>query len=131
VIRAVGISSDRFEVSMKAARDELTEREAALRGAEMSVDISARTVVVVDDGMATGSTMMAAVEALRTMHPERIVVAVPVGAPEVVAQMKAIADDVVCLLIPRNLVAVGTWYRHFGQTTEDEVRRLLDSSARP
>jgi putative phosphoribosyl transferase len=131
VIRAVGISSDRFEAAAKAARDELTEREAALRGAEMSVDISARTVIVVDDGMATGSTMRAAVEALRTMHPERIVVAVPVGAPEVVAQLGAIADDVVCLLIPRNLVAVGSWYRHFGQTTEDEVRRLLDSSARP
>jgi len=131
VIRAVGISSDRFEASAKAARDELTEREAALRGAEMSVDISARTVIVVDDGMATGSTMRAAVEALRTMHPERIVVAVPVGAPEVVAQLSAIADDVVCLLIPRNLVAVGSWYRHFWQTTEDEVRRLLDSSARP
>jgi predicted phosphoribosyltransferase len=88
-------------------------------------------VIVVDDGMATGSTMRAAVEALRTMRPERIVIAVPVGAPEVVDQMGAIADDVVCLLTPRNLVAVGSWYRHFGQTTEMEVRRLLDASIRP
>jgi putative phosphoribosyl transferase len=131
VIRAVRIRSNRFEAAVQAARDELTEREAALRGAEMSADINGRTVIVVDDGMATGSTMRAAVEALRTMQPERIVVAVPVGAPEVVAQMGAIADDVVCLLIPRNLVAVGSWYRRFGQTTENEVRRLLDASARP
>jgi predicted phosphoribosyltransferase len=102
-----------------------------LRGAELSVDLTDRTVIVVDDGMATGSTMRAAVEALRTMQPERIVIGVPVGAPEVVDQMGAIADDVVCLLTPRNLVAVGSWYRHFGQTTEMEVRRLLDASARP
>jgi predicted phosphoribosyltransferase len=131
VIRAVGVGSDRFDAAVGAARDELTERDAALRGAELSVDLTDRTVIVVDDGMATGSTMRAAVEALRTMQPERIVIAVPVGAPEVVDQMGAIADDVVCLLTPRNLVAVGSWYRHFGQTTEMEVRRLLDASARP
>jgi predicted phosphoribosyltransferase len=131
VIRAVGVGSDRFDAAVGAARDELTERDAALRGAELNVDLTDRTVIVVDDGMATGSTMRAAVEALRTMQPERIVIAVPVGAPEVVDQMGAIADDVVCLLTPRNLVAVGSWYRHFGQTTEMEVRRLLDASARP
>ena len=131
VIRAVGIGSDRFDAAVLAARDELTEREAALRGAELSVDLTDRTVIVVDDGMATGSTMRAAVEALRTMRPERIVIAVPVGAPEVVDQLGAIADEVVCLLTPRNLVAVGAWYRHFGQTTEMEVRRLLDASTRP
>lgn len=131
VIRAVGVGSDRFDAAAGAARHELTEREAALRGAELSVDLTDKTVIVVDDGMATGSTMRAAVGALRTMRPERIVIAVPVGAPEVVDQMAAIADDVVCLLAPRNLVAVGAWYRHFGQTTEIEVRRLLDASARP
>jgi predicted phosphoribosyltransferase len=131
VIRAVGVGSDRFDAAVGAARDELTERDAALRGAELNVDLTDRTVIVVDDGMATGSTMRAAVEALRTMQPERIVIAVPLGAPEVVDQMGAIADDVVCLLTPRNLVAVGSWYRHFGQTTEMEVRRLLDASARP
>ncbi|HUF94497.1 MAG TPA: phosphoribosyltransferase [Acidimicrobiia bacterium] len=131
VIRAAGVGSDRFDAAVGAARDELTERDAALRGAELSVDLTDKTVIVVDDGMATGSTMLAAVEALRTMQPERIVIAVPVGAPEVVDQMGAIADDVVCLLTPRNLVAVGSWYRHFGQTTEMEVRRLLDASARP
>lgn len=131
VIRAAGVGANRFDAAVEAARDELTEREAALRGAELSVEVTNRTVIVVDDGMATGSTMRAAVEALRTMQPERIVIAVPVGAPEVVAQMGAIADEVVCLLTPRNLVAVGAWYRHFGQTTQLEVRRLLDASARP
>lgn len=131
VIRAVGIGPDRFDAAVGAARAELTEREAALRGKELSVDLTDRTVIVVDDGMATGSTMRAAVEALRTMQPARIVIAVPVGAPEVVDQLGAIADEVVCLLTPRNLVAVGAWYRSFGQTTELEVRRLLDASSRP
>ena len=131
VIRAVGIGPDRFDAAVAAARDELTEQEAALRGTELRVDLTDRTVIVVDDGMATGSTMRAAVEALRTLEPERIVIAVPVGAPEVVVQLGPIADEVVCLLTPRNLVAVGSWYQSFGQTTEMEVRRLLDTSTRP
>jgi predicted phosphoribosyltransferase len=131
VIRAVGIGPDRFDAAVEAARAELTEREAALRGTGLSVDLTDKTVIVVDDGMATGSTMRAAVEALRTMQTARIVIAVPVGAPEVVDQLGAIADEVVCLLTPRNLVAVGAWYRNFGQTTELEVRRLLDASIRP
>jgi predicted phosphoribosyltransferase len=131
VIRAVRIGPDRFDAAVEAARAELTEREAALRGTGLSVDPTDKTVIVVDDGMATGSTMRAAVEALRTMQPARIIIAVPVGAPEVVDQLGAIADEVVCLLTPRNLVAVGSWYRNFGQTTEMEVRRLLDASIRP
>jgi predicted phosphoribosyltransferase len=131
VIRAVRIGPDRFDAAVEAARAELTEREAALRGTGLSVDLTDKTVIVVDDGMATGSTMRAAAEALRTMGPARIVIAVPVGAPEVVDQLGAIADEVVCLLTPRNLVAVGAWYRNFGQTTEVEVRRLLDASIRP
>jgi predicted phosphoribosyltransferase len=131
VIRAVRIGPDRFDEAVEAARAELTEREAALRGTGLSVDPTDKTVIVVDDGMATGSTMRAAVEALRTMQPARIIIAVPVGAPEVVDQLGAIADEVVCLLTPRNLVAVGAWYRNFGQTTEMEVRRLLDASIRP
>lgn len=131
VIRAVGIGPDRFDTAVEDARDELNEREATLRGKSLSVDLTGKTVIVVDDGMATGSTMRAAVEALRTMQPARIVIAVPVGAPEVVDQLGAIADEVVCLLTPRNLMAVGAWYRRFGQTTEMEVRRLLDASTRP
>lgn len=131
VIRAVGIGPDRFDAAVGAARDELAEREASLRGAKPSVEVADKAVIVVDDGMATGSTMRAAVEALRTMEPKRIVIAVPVGAPEVVDQLGTVADEVVCLLTPRNLVAVGAWYRHFGQTTEEEVRRLLDASTRP
>lgn len=131
VIRAVGIAPDRFDAATEAARDELNEREDALRGKPLNVDLTGKTVIVVDDGMATGSTMRAAVEALRTMRPSRIIIAVPVGAPEVVDQLGAIADEVVCLLTPRNLVAVGAWYRDFGQTTEEEVRRLLNASTRP
>ncbi|CAN5851952.1 phosphoribosyltransferase [soil metagenome] len=131
VIRALGIGPDRFDAAVGSARHELAEREAALRGAELHVDLTDRTVIVVDDGLATGSTMRAAVEALQTMRPGRVVIAVPVGAPEVVDQLGANADEVVCLLTPPNLVAVGSWYRNFGQTTELEVRRLVDASIRP
>lgn len=129
VIRALGMSNARFEAASHKALDELREREMALRGAEHEIDIRGKTAIVVDDGMATGSTMQAAVEALRTLGPERVVIAVPVAAPEVVERMGGVADEVICLLIPRSLVAVGAWYRHFGQTPESEVRRLLESAA--
>jgi putative phosphoribosyl transferase len=125
-IGALGIGNEAFEAATSRALDELRERERALRGAELNIDIEGKTVVVVDDGMATGSTMRAAVEALRTLAPAQIVVAVPVGAPEVVARMETLADKVVCLLTPRALVAVGAWYQQFGQTSESEVRRLLE-----
>jgi putative phosphoribosyl transferase len=129
VIRALGMSNDRFEAATDKALDELREREMALRGAEHEIDIKGKTAIVVDDGMATGSTMQAAVEALRTLSPERVVIAVPVAAPEVVERMSGVADEVICLLTPRSLVAVGAWYRRFGQTPESEVRRLLKSAA--
>ncbi|MEX2134681.1 MAG: phosphoribosyltransferase family protein [Acidimicrobiia bacterium] len=128
VITALRIGPARLDAAVLTARDELTEREAALRGAELSVDLKDRSVIVVDDGMATGSTMQAAVEALRTLGPTAIVVAVPVAAPEVVARLGKVADEVVSMLTPRSLVAVGAWYRQFGQTAESEVRRLLEEA---
>jgi putative phosphoribosyl transferase len=125
VIRALGIGPDRFDAATEVALEELRERDLALRGNETEVDITGKTAIVVDDGMATGSTMQAAVEALRTLGPTSIVVAVPVAAPEVVARMESVADEVVSLLTPRSLIAVGAWYRQFGQNPESEVRRLL------
>jgi putative phosphoribosyl transferase len=128
VLGALKMSEEGFASATAAALSELKERELALRGSEQELDIAGKTAIVVDDGMATGSTMQAAVEALRTLGPRSIVVAVPVAAPEVVTRMERVADEVVSLLTPRSLIAVGAWYRQFGQTPESEVRRLLDEA---
>lgn len=108
-------------------RAELARRERAFRGDRAPVDIAGRTVVVVDDGLATGATMRAAVRAVRARAPARIVVAVPVGAAETCRMIRREADDVVCALALDDFVAVGLWYRDFTQTSDDEVRALLDA----
>ena len=92
--------------------------------------MAGKVVVVVDDGLATGSTMRAAVAALRTMGPQRILVAVPVGAAETCGQLAPEADEVVCLEMPAGFRAVGQWYDDFSQTTDDEIRALLALSPR-
>jgi predicted phosphoribosyltransferase len=86
-------------------------------------------VILVDDGLATGSTMRAAVAALRRQGPARIVVAVPIGAPETCAEFEREADEVVCAVTPQPFYAVGLWYRDFSQTTDEEVRELLERAA--
>jgi predicted phosphoribosyltransferase len=104
---------------------ELERRERAYRDHRAAVPIKGRTVILVDDGLATGSTMRAAVLAVRRLLPARVVVAVPVGARETCEALREVADDVVCALIPEPLSAVGLWYTDFSQTTDEEVRRLL------
>lgn len=114
-----------------AAREEseLLRRERLYRGGRPPLAVSGRTVIVVDDGLATGSTMLAAVRALRTGGPARIVAAVPVGSPDVCDALRADADEVVCAIRRRPLGSVGHWYEDFSQTSDDEVRALLGSSA--
>ena len=106
---------------------ELSRREAEYRGDRAPLDVRERTVIVVDDGLATGSTMRAAVEALRRMEPRRIIVAVPVAAESTCNEFRAegIADDVVCLRTPEPFQAVGLWYADFTQTTDEEVHAIL------
>jgi putative phosphoribosyl transferase len=108
-------------------RAELRRRETAFRADRSPLDVTAKTVVIVDDGLATGSTMEAAIAALRQMSPARVVVAVPVGAEETCARLRATADDVVCLSTPWPFTAVGQWYEDFAQTTDQEVRALLSA----
>ena len=91
--------------------------------------IAGKVVVLVDDGLATGSTMRAAIQAVRRLNPSRVVVAVPVGASATCEELRAAADEVVCARTPAPFSAVGVWYEDFSQTTDDEVTRLLQESA--
>ena len=114
--------------------EEVRRRERAYRGDRPVPAVRGMTVILVDDGLATGSTMLAAVRALRRQEPERIVVAVPVAARETCELLLAEADDVVCTVTPEPFHAVGLWYEDFSQTTDEEVRELLDrptGSGRP
>lgn len=105
---------------------ELERREQLYRGSRAPIDITGRTVIIVDDGLATGSTMRAAVTALRKKNPEKIVVAVPVGARETCDSFNKEVDTVaVCAITPEPFKAVGLWYRDFSQTTDAEVQQLL------
>jgi putative phosphoribosyl transferase len=119
---------DAGEALERARRREepvLAERERRYRGARPPVDPSGRTVIVVDDGIATGSTMKAAVRALKAAGAQRVVVAVPVAPPDTLRELESLADEVVCLQAPRMFSAVGQWYEDFSQTEDDEVERLL------
>jgi predicted phosphoribosyltransferase len=94
-------------------------------------DLEGKTVILVDDGLATGSSMRAAARAVRKRNPARVVVAVPVAAAETCAEFREDVDDVVCTLTPAPFYAVGLWYDDFSQTTDDEVRELLERAAAP
>jgi predicted phosphoribosyltransferase len=104
---------------------ELRRREAAYRDGRAATAISGKIAIVVDDGLATGSSMRAAVTAIRQQGPSRIVVAVPVGAPSTCQELRQIADEVICVRTPEPFSAVGLWYDDFAQTGDDEVQSLL------
>jgi predicted phosphoribosyltransferase len=109
-------------------RRELERREREYRGGRPPLDVRGKTVILVDDGLATGSTMRAAVSALRRLGPNRIVVAVPVGAAETCEEFEGEADEAICAREPDPFYAVGAWYDDFSQTTDDEVKALLGRS---
>jgi putative phosphoribosyl transferase len=126
IVRQLPISEQDIEAVAKAEQTELERRERQYRGARPLPDVAGRTVILVDDGLATGATMRVAVAALRQEHPARIVVAVPVAPPETCATLRREADEVVCAVIPEPFHAVGLWYEDFTQTTDDEVHDLLE-----
>jgi putative phosphoribosyl transferase len=129
MIAVLGLPETVIEATTARERTELERRERRYRGDRPLPDVRDRTVLLIDDGLATGSTMRAAVEALRRLAPARIVVAVPVADPATCAEMAAEADDVVCARTPRQFRAVGLWYADFSQTTDDEVRDLLERAS--
>ena len=125
-----GVRRDELEAVTVAERRELERRERAYRGGRVPPNVWRRTVVLVDDGLATGATMHAAVAALRQREPARIVVAVPVAAPDACASMRRDADDCLALLTPEPFLGVGAWYADFSPTSDEEVRALLAEAAR-
>ncbi|MDZ7780751.1 MAG: phosphoribosyltransferase family protein [Gemmatimonadota bacterium] len=125
VLEMAHVSAEALEVVEQGERRELERREKAYRGDRPVPGLAGRTVIVVDDGVATGSTIRAAVRAVRTQRPRSVVVAVPVASPDSVKKLRTEADQVVCPLVPKSLSAIGFWYRDFPQLTDDEVRRML------
>jgi len=111
-----------------AEQRELERRELEYRGGRASAEVDGKVVIVVDDGLATGASMRAAVLALRQRQAARVVVAVPVGSPESCHRLAAEADEVICLITPMDFAAVGEVYEDFSQTSDDEVRALLDAA---
>lgn len=125
VVDALGIPANVIDSVTVRERLELERREQLYRGSRPHTPLSNKTVLLVDDGLATGSTMRAAVIAVRAQRPAKIIVAVPVGAPSTCSELRNDADEVVCLRTPEPFVAVGLWYRDFTPTSDAEVRALL------
>jgi predicted phosphoribosyltransferase len=129
VVRDLRIGPEQIENVAREEAEELARRESMYRAAP-APQLGGRVVVLVDDGLATGSTMRAAVQAVRQQHPARVIVAVPVGARETCAELRSIADEVICARTPTPFSAVGQWYMDFNQTSDDEVRELLAAHER-
>jgi len=125
VVRTLGIPDQVIQAVTIEAKRELERRERLYRGTRPPADVRGRTVILVDDGLATGATMLAAVRALRVQQPARIVVAVPVASPDVCELLTQQVDEVICAVTPTPLFSVGHWYEDFSQTPDEEVRALL------
>jgi len=125
VVRGLDIPQATIDAVAAVEQGELDRRERAYRDDRPAPAVAGRTVIVVDDGLATGATMRAAVAALRQQAPRRVVVAVPVAAPATCAEFRAEVDEVVCVITPEPFRAVGLWYENFAPTTDEEIHDLL------
>jgi putative phosphoribosyl transferase len=128
VVQWYGISEAAIDRIAREEQEELVRRERAYRDDRPAPDLANKIVILIDDGLATGSTMRAAVQAVRARRPARVVIAVPVGAPQTCAELAVSADEVICARMPEPFSAVGQWYLNFEQTDDAEVRELLQKS---
>jgi putative phosphoribosyl transferase len=125
LVRNLGISDEQLAAAVERETAELHRREEAYRGGRLPVDLAGKVAILVDDGIATGASMLAAVRAVRAVEPAQVAVAVPVGPASVCRQLAEEADDVVCATMPPGFEAVGQVFEDFHQVTDDEVRELL------
>jgi predicted phosphoribosyltransferase len=130
IIYALGIPDELINVVAQRELQEVERREHEYRGDRPAPDVHDRTVILIDDGLATGASMRAAVVGLRSRHPARIVIAVPTAAPETCNAFYFKVDEIVCAMTPEPFYGVGRWYKNFSQTTDEEVRMLLQEANR-
>jgi predicted phosphoribosyltransferase len=129
MVRRLRISAEEIEQAVATERRELERREREYRGDRPAPDVRGKTVILIDDGLATGASMRAAVAALRRKDPARIVVAVPIASLSICEEFQVEVDETICAVTPEPFHAVGLWYRDFSQTTDEEVRDLLGRAA--
>ena len=129
IVRALGIGESELQRAVAAEARELERRAAAYNGNRDPPQVEGKTVILVDDGLATGATMRAAAVTVRQLNPARIVVAVPVASAETCREFEDVVDEIVCEVTPQPFRAVGLWYDDFSQTSDDEVRELLARAA--
>jgi putative phosphoribosyl transferase len=127
IVSALGLSGEEVEAIADSELRELERREAAYRVGKTPLEVKGKTVILIDDGLATGASMRVAVHAVRSGGAARVVVAVPVAPADTCEMLRSEADEVVCAETPSDFRAVGQWYRDFSQTTDDEVAMLLRS----
>ena len=125
LVREVGLSRTLIDLITAREERELRRREELYRQGRLAVPVRGRTVILVDDGLATGASMKAASRALRQQEPRRLIVAVPVAAKETCTEFRMDVDEIVCAYTPAPFMSVGIWYEDFSQTTDEEVQRLL------
>lgn len=128
IINAVGLNQTMIDLVMKQESRELQRREEQYRGDRPAPDLQDRTVILIDDGLATGASMLAAVQGVRAQNPGQIVVAVPAAAPQAIDLLHPNVDDVVYIIAPDPFEGVGKWYDDFSQTTDEEVKSLLEAA---
>lgn len=129
IVERLSITQAEIEETMRVERTELDRREALYRAGRPALDLKHRTAILIDDGLATGASMLAAIQAVKAMGPREVVVAVPVVAAASLSLIASEVDRFVYVLAPFEFYAVGEWYADFGQTTDEEVRELLSSRA--
>jgi putative phosphoribosyl transferase len=130
IVQGLKIPQTMIDTVTRQELQELERRERAYRGDRPPPEVRGRTVILIDDGLATGASMRAAVAALRAQNPARIVVAVPTAAPETCEALRPEVDEIVCATTPEPFYGVGRWYEDFSQTTDEEVRALLEEATR-
>jgi predicted phosphoribosyltransferase len=128
VVKFLGIPDEMIDKITENEQLELERRERLYRGDRLAYDVRDRSLILVDDGIATGATMQAAVSALKQQQPARIIIAVPTAAPSTCDEFANEVDELVCVIRPEPFIAVGYWYRQFSQTSDEEVRSLLEQA---